>query len=217
MWDMETSMAQKSPWNKVKAHLGLWSRIPTQTPFLHWIPAHFYLEESRSTHWEDFLLPSKPLISYGSMLAQQLWIIVIKKKEVKELAERSADSGHVSCPERPDTISTFRGTRKESEGLESWDWSQQSRDRCCFLWQSLTFKSAIWNWNWKLIFYAAVVTYVLLLCAPCHTSLFCEWILGSFTHHFSRSRSRRSSGKPGIKRKSTHTKESHTTLGGSLQ
>lgn len=42
-----------------------------------------------------------------------------EKKKVKELAERSADSGHVSCPERPDTISTFRGTRQESEGLES--------------------------------------------------------------------------------------------------
>lgn len=110
------------------------------------------------------------------MLAQQLWIIIKKKNE---------GTGWEKCWFRPclmsrKTISTFRGTRQESEGLESWDWSQQSRDRCCFLWQSLTFKSAMWNWNWKLIFYAAVVTYVLLLsCAPCHTSLFCEWILGS--------------------------------------
>lgn len=128
-----------------------------------------------------------------------------QKKAVKELAGRSADTGQVSCPKRPDTISTFRGTRQDSQEVwESWDLSQQ-RDRCCFLWQPLTFKSATWNWNCSEKWYS---TRQLLLrsCCCCHYyepacsawyfSVLVKERFTVFTHHFSRCHSRRRSETP---------------------
>lgn len=61
----------------------------------------------------ELAVPSKPLIRYASMLAQQLWMGGKKRERCEELAEKTADTGHVSCQKTPNTISTFKRTRQE--------------------------------------------------------------------------------------------------------
>lgn len=108
MWGFETAVVIKWPWNKVESYLGLWKSILT-TPFSALIHAYFYFGESvkqKHTLWglpiSELAVPSKPLIRYGSMLAQQLWIKKKRKgkekyKDLRELSEKTADTGHVWC------------------------------------------------------------------------------------------------------------------------
>lgn len=141
MWGLETAVALKWPWNKVKPYLGLWKRILTTLFFCPDSCIFLFRGECKQKHTlgglpiSELAVSSKPLIRYGSMLTQHLWIKKNQKpKDLRNWLRKLLIQATSHVQKDPTQSAHSKEPDEGPRGLESWDLSQRSWDRCCFLW-----------------------------------------------------------------------------------